>query len=581
MTPLELLQAGQIQEFNKRRTSRGTLDLFAADLANLNLRGADLSRANLEKADLSGSDLTGANLAAANLAGADLTNAVLDKVVGVKARLREAYLGEARAVGAEFSGADFSEAELTGLHAPKVRLANARLKSAVLTNAMLADADLTEARLSEADLQGADFTGAVLRAAEMNRVNALSARFERADLSNARIAGAQLRSCNFTKAKLVEADLSGSDLVGSVLDGAQLDRADLYEVTADPGVLTPPTPPAAAADALEDVDGEIELHFEDVAVAVSGGVYAVLWENPDGEDVMSLRLMVCPHDGENVDRSVVVPAQADQVVARFLVPTATGFAVILLLEKPGGTDVSWLPVDREGVVGTAWSTRAGYTPVVRPVVVPDGEGALVYGMGRQGVLTVHRLAAGTWTEVNRAPATTWRGFCGKNDPVLLGKGGTVAPVRAEGIGKLVTAPTGYPGRLTAAALTPDGERMALAWTAREEKGVRFCVAGSGAEAVRVDPKASVGALDLRAVGDRWLCVYTREVDVSEPVGIWQPGGKPLLLADPKLLDEAEDVRFVLGEGPPRVAVCGLGGQMLVVEVEDSHARPVARFGLFD
>ena len=69
---LELLTAGQIDEFNARRGQRVTLDFFAADLAGLALAGIDLSGANLEKADLSGADLTGAVLAKANLSGADL-----------------------------------------------------------------------------------------------------------------------------------------------------------------------------------------------------------------------------------------------------------------------------------------------------------------------------------------------------------------------------------------------------------------------------------------------------------------------------------------------------------------------------
>ena len=69
---LDLLRAGNVAEFNAKRPSRTTLDLFGADLAHLSLRGVDLSGANLEKADFSGCDLTGANLSGANLTGANL-----------------------------------------------------------------------------------------------------------------------------------------------------------------------------------------------------------------------------------------------------------------------------------------------------------------------------------------------------------------------------------------------------------------------------------------------------------------------------------------------------------------------------
>ena len=52
-TLLELLQAGQVEEFNARRGQRVVIDLFAADLSGLSLADVDLSNANLEKADLS------------------------------------------------------------------------------------------------------------------------------------------------------------------------------------------------------------------------------------------------------------------------------------------------------------------------------------------------------------------------------------------------------------------------------------------------------------------------------------------------------------------------------------------------
>lgn len=580
-TLLELLSAGRIDEFNARRGQRVTLDFFAADLAGLSLAGIDLSGANLEKADLTGADLTGAILAKANLSGADLTGAKMDRVVAVRARMREAFLGDASLVGAELSGVDLGEADLTGAVLTEARLVGARLKEAVLVGARLNGADLSEARLHDADLRNADLTGATLTNAEMIKVNAGGARFEGAKLEGARLGGAVLKGARLARAVLTNADLSGADLTGADLNGANLDRADLFDVTADADSLKGARLPAGAegapvaAAAVDDA----ELHFDDPSVAISGEVCGVLWENAEADDSVTLRFLISTSASPVRTGAAALAVPVDQILARGLLPTGDGFSIILFLERPAGVELMVLPTNRAGVVGAQKSVRLGYTPVVKPVLVPDDEGFLLFGIGRQGALSVHRFDGTTLHERMRAPANTYRGFCGRLDPVLLGKGGTVAAVAPDGIGRLLSAPTTYPGRLTTAAATDDG--VALAWAGKGEKGFRFQRLGVDTEAVRVDAASEIGALDLRAFGDKWLAVYTREASteagVTAPMAVWLPGGKPFALLGEDDLVDIEDVRLLPGPRPV-VGLVTFGEDLLVVDVGTDGGKVRARLG---
>ncbi len=583
MTLFELLTAGKIDEFNARRGQRVTLDFFAADLSGLALAGADLSGANLEKADLSGADLTGAVLAKANLCGADLTGANLTNCVAIKARLREAYLGKANAAGAEFSGADFCEADLTGLVADQARFAGARFKDAVLHQAILTACDFNESRFANADLRDADLTGSKLVNAELLRANATGARLVRVDLSGARMAGAVLKGAHLAGANLTGADLSGVDLTGADLTGANLERVDLFDVIAEPETLklAKAAPGVEAAPAAATVATDVDLHFEDPSVAVSAAGCAVFWENADGEDAFNLRAIVSTSAKPFRGLSQALAIPIDQVLSRAVLPSPTGFECAVFLDRPAGVELAVLSLDRAGNFGPPRTVRLGYTPVVKPVLVPDGEGFLIYGIGRQGALSVHRFDGTVLHELMRAPAGTYRGFCGRLDPILLGKGGTVAAVRKDGIGRLMSAPTGYPGRLTSAAYRAEGEQIALAWVGKGEKGLRFQALGVDTEATRLDIKSDIGAMDLRSVGDRWLLVYTREAtgdtDITLPMAVWLPGGKPFPLLDGPDRIDIEDVRLVPGD-KPRVAMLTLGEDLVVVEVGAESATIVARFG---
>lgn len=578
MTLLELLQAGRVDEFNARRGQRAEIDLFAADLANLHLAGVDLSGANLEKADLSGSDLSDANLAKANLVGADLTGAILDRATAVRARLREAYLGDAQAEGAEFSDCDFSEADLPGFKAPNGRFLRSKLRAAVCTGAILHGADFTEARLHDADLRGADLDDAIFKGAELLRANLTGAQLVGAQAEGARLSGACLKGANLTEANLSGADLSTCDLTDATLDDANLDKADLFDVQADPKALARARLPrgfSAGADEEEEVP--VELCFESPALASSGDLVGILWENPEGEDEVSLRVGVVRAGDEWEGRATLVPVQVDQVLARALLPTRDGFLCALVIDKPGGAELLTVPVGADGRLGQPKGARIGYAPAVLPVFGAEADGSvLLFGMGRHQMLSVHRWDGTTATELMRAPSSTYRGFCGRLDAVLLSRGGTVAAVRRDGIGKLLTAPTGFPGRLNA-AVRAGGDHVSLAWTRREERGLRVQRLGVETDSTRLDATLDIGSVDLWTADDRTLVVWTRDGDTPVPMAAWLGQGKPfrLLAADSEV--EADAVQVLAGTGAPRVALTGLGDEVVVLEVHDEDAQEIARF----
>jgi uncharacterized protein YjbI with pentapeptide repeats len=151
-------------------------ELYGADLAVTNLRGALLRGAHLEGANLDSAHLEGAYLWRAHLGGARFDYAHLDGAHlsggdfrGARfwgAHLNHADLGnldmgDGSLVKARFDGVDFSRADASAI------FSGAQLHGANFTEANLAEADLAEADLTDADLTGADLTGANLRDADL------------------------------------------------------------------------------------------------------------------------------------------------------------------------------------------------------------------------------------------------------------------------------------------------------------------------------------------------------------------------------------------------------------------------------
>ncbi|MBM4392620.1 MAG: pentapeptide repeat-containing protein [Deltaproteobacteria bacterium] len=587
MSLLDLLMDQNVSEFNAKRGQRVTLDLFAADLANLSLAGVDLSGANLEKADFSGTDLTGANLSKATLVGADFTGAKLQRAIAIKAKLREAYLGGADLTEAELGGADLGEADLGGANLTRARLHGAKLREATLRSAQLDHADLGEAKLNSADLHSADLVGALLREADLSAANLDAANLEDADFGAARLGGATLRAARVIGTKLEGADLSGADLTGAVFDHTTVfDGADLTDTVLDEllsdhihGGIRPP--PAVAQT--------VDIHVDDPAVAQSLGCVGVLWPNAEGDEDEIFRLAIRdlgarpgPGGGDGTAQAVAVDASV--VRARALLPAPGGFFVVFLVEKPGGTDLVVFEATPEGIVGSGKATRLGYTPAVLPNFVADGDGFFIYGIGR-GLLSVHRWGPSGLAERLRAPASTIRGFCDRASPVVHSKGGTVMVIEPDGIGRAVTAPPDFPGRRFAAGPVST-EEVGIAWVKPEEKGFRLMRLGRDREPMRVDAGQHVGALDLRAVDGGWWVAWTREAvadrDLSMAMAAFLPEdgdlGKPFPLLTGDDAEDVEELSFVSGEGPVRVACVTIDEALVIMELEREASRVVARVG---
>jgi uncharacterized protein YjbI with pentapeptide repeats len=581
---LELLASGRVEEFNARRSARSTVDLFAADLAGASLGGADLSNANLEKADLTEADLAGVSLARATLDGADLGAAVLVRAIAIKARFRECYLAGATLDDAQLAGADFSGADLAGASLQRVSANGARFNGAQAARADFEGADLAEAKFQDADLRDVDMAGVVLREAKLERATLDGAMLEEADLTGAKLAGAALRNAHLARARLDGADLSGADLAGADLDGASFDGADLSEAVVDPDAL------GRARITLHVPAGDDAapggLHFDEPSLASQGDAVAALWENAEEEDQLVLRLAIA--SGGSLDgKPLALPLPAEQILARAVLPSAGGFRVAALVERPGGVDVTVVEASG-GKLGAPRSTKLGYLPAVKPVFQADGDGFMVFGIGRNAGLTVHRWEDGKLAELLCAPAGTYRGFCGRNDPVLLGKGGTVAAVRADGISRLRVAPSGYPGRLVAAATRADADgedEMALAWVGKEQRGVRVLRLGVDDEPLVIAPEAEVGALELCWDRDHWCLAFTaegqRERDHTLPYACTIPAerggpGKPVALLTGDDEDDVEDIRAVIGDGALRLGLVTLAETLVVVEVGGKRPRVIAR-----
>lgn len=108
---LELLRDGRVPEFNEERPE--ALDLFGADLSELDLTGVNFARARLAKSDLSGSKLFSAKLDRADLEGADLEGAVFGDIDVQGASFRDASIENLEASGS-FTKCDFRGSSWSG-----------------------------------------------------------------------------------------------------------------------------------------------------------------------------------------------------------------------------------------------------------------------------------------------------------------------------------------------------------------------------------------------------------------------------------------------------------------------------------
>jgi len=598
VTLLELLEADRVEDFNNQRGQRAAPDLFACDLAGRRLAGVDLSRANLEKSDLTETLLGGAVLARANLDGADLTEADLTDCVAIRSRWRGAWLGEARLEGGDFTGADMVDAVMDKARATEASFRNARLKRAEVRGAAFGNVDFTEANFEGADFSTTDLSGAVLRDARLAGASFCQSILTEAVLAGVKGKGANFAGADLTGARLGGADLTGADLSGARLDGADLTRADLASANLKGASLKGAVMVDTRLDDadLEDADLEgvvtgeaqsegadelpaAEVAFEDVDGAVSGGAVSLLWENAEVSGRTRLRLISFPLGGTYDGTAPALKVPADLVLARALVPLPSGFAAVTFTERPAVVLLGVVEVSPMGDIGAVRSVELEYQPAVRPVVVADGDGFLIYGLARTGpTLFVHRWADGAVERLFGSRTPTARGFVGRDDPLLLTKGGTVVPISREGLGEPRQAPEGFPGRLAACATTPEGPLVA--WTPRGENGFRWAVltVAGRPESWRVSPKAGITALDLVTVEGEALAVYAKEDDGElSAAGAWGqrlPDGPPFRLHSGEGMD-VEDLRVIDVSGDTVTVLClTLDETLRILEVRKQRGKLV-------
>ena len=186
-----------------------------ADLEGLNLDGTDLQDASLQSAKLSDVSLRGADLRRANLAYIDLE----------RGDLTDANLEGANLEGANLRAVTFHGANLAGANLAHARLIAANVLS-VQRSLNFRSVNLRSANLSGARLAGADLSGANLSAADLSYVDLTNADFEGVNLAGAYLEGAVLRGANVRDTIIDGADLSRANLIGvRGLTQAWLDRA--------------------------------------------------------------------------------------------------------------------------------------------------------------------------------------------------------------------------------------------------------------------------------------------------------------------------------------------------------------------
>lgn len=569
MSLLDLLTAENVTTFNETRGERARVDLFAADLAEKNLRSVDLSGADVDKADLTGSDLTEAGLYKARMNGIDGTGMKLVDCVGGRIKLREAWLEDADLSGSDFSHGDLSEAVLTRTKGTGLRMPQAKLKAADATGAKWLDADLAGAHLSkaiftDADLSRVDLTEAVggELTAQNTRLDAAigsgcrfpGSDFKGAVLKGARLDGANLSECDFTGADLTGADLTGANLTNAILKDALLTGAVFAEASLE-GVdlegmdLTDVDFTGLDADLLGlsdeqrdvvlsigvPVNPDARLRPTKVASACSGDLVVGVWENADGEEISTLRYFARTSEGV-VDG--VLPVMASSVLDHRAVGTRAGVVIVLHRERPGGITLDTFTIGPDGRLAGTSSQPLGYPPMVSPVLVPEGDGFAMVGMARRGPTLVFSGPTDEGFGIRGSkPVPTARGFLGRFHPFLLCKGNALMPCTTRGVGNPFRAPDGFPGKHATIAF--DGDNWVALWVqppqGKDKGGIRagwmvkrgapeiLDVTFDGAilslDAVAVDGKVWLAWIELHGLGDTRVFVMPLDDGIPTPIPV--------------------------------------------------------------
>jgi uncharacterized protein YjbI with pentapeptide repeats len=568
---VELLKAGQVDEFNAKRSRRAQVDLFAADLAGAQMSGADLSGVNLEKADLSDADLSDAILARANLSGADLSNANLTGVMAVQVRLREAMVEGCDLTDADLTGADLSDAEFVGCDLTGITLTGGKAKRTRFEACTLARANFSEVKMGGAVLAGAQAQGAVFKETSLAGADLSGAQLDGADLSGARLREANLEGAQLSGARLTGADLSGARLAGARLAGADLSRADLNDATLDGVDLTganlkeAAVPPELLPLALGDIPSWEEGEILEPTVVRSGDRVALLWEATGEDDRTWIRLGVGLVDEPGLLAAPAIPLPPDLVVARALAPDGEGFQAVFFVERPGGLLMWRFRIDAEGHLGVPERHRLPYTPATRPLLRVDPAGTLLFGISREGPgVAVHRLGGTEPEALDISRLATVRGFVSDHHPVALTKGGTVVRLTAAGPLAPVTVPPEFPGRRGALTQESDGVMNAV-WLPQGGAGICVNRLGSSVETERLFKKLPCVHLDAATTVLGPTVVFTRPAaghDGLVVAAFTLDDPKPVLIAERKGM-MVDAVHLLPDASEASVAICWDDGSVEV------------------
>src|SRR5690606_17825261 len=115
----------------------------------------------------------------------------------------------------------------------------------------------------------------------------------------------------------------------------------------------------------------------------SGAAVLALWlnrdgdpedpEDPESEPDYSVRWAVL-HEGRDPVLGVL-PDAADSVLAKAVVHTADGFAMLLIKQRPNAVALLRYPISRDGDIGAGSTETLPYEPAVVPVT-RHGEGTV-------------------------------------------------------------------------------------------------------------------------------------------------------------------------------------------------------------
>jgi hypothetical protein len=272
-----------------------------------------------------------------------------------------------------------------------------------------------------------------------------------------------------------------------------------------------------------------------------------------------------------------VPEPSDLIIARALTATPSGFALVLLVERPGGVTASLVPFDTRGRIGEVSRHRLPYTPAARPILRWEGNGLVLYGISREGPgICIHRVSASGLDVLYARPMPNLKGFVSDHQPVVLTKGGMVFRLGPSGPGEAMRVPAGFPGKRCAACV--DGDGLFLTWVSAQAPGLFRCRTASGQapEEEHLIKRHVVGTIDAASgPAGAWAGFAREPAKAGAPGSAWLlrvPEGEPASLVDSPRRDVTE-VRMVPTDQGPLVAVAFDDGSLEAYSPE-SPAQPV-------